>query len=123
MNKILGFVAAGLLAATLTAASTIPAQAGKLCGKISCAQPTGVAHGQKAPVWTVVRCVIGQPGSWMTVDCKSASALNYASGRRPYVCFIATDKKVHEDDQSVVHIGRPFINRNIGGRWQPDWQS
>ena len=94
------------------------------CDKgISCKQPTGVGRGNEVPVWTVARCVKGHPGAWTTVDCKSSQALNYAPGRRPYVCFIGTDRKVHEDDQWVVHVGRPFTNLNIGGHWQPRWKS
>ena len=92
------------------------------CTGISCKQPSAVNRGTKAPVWSVDYCVIGQPGHYTPIDCKSARAVHTSPLGRPAVCFVGTDRKVHWDAQREVYEGRPFINHLVGGRWQPDWQ-
>ena len=95
----------------------------KNCTKISCDQPKAVNRGTEIPVWQVDYCVIGQPGHYTEVDCKSPRAVHTSPLGRPAVCFVGTDKKVHWDAQREVHVGRPFINHKVAGRWQPDWQT
>lgn len=93
------------------------------CNKgVSCKQPVGVGRGNKVPVWHVSHCVVGNPGNYTTVDCKSSRALHRSPLGKMAVCFVGTDDKVHWDNQREVHVGRPFINRRLDGRWQPDWQ-
>ena len=123
-KKILGFFAAGIFTATVIVAFTItPTQAGSRCGIISCAQPTGVGRGNKAPVWKVAYCVVGNtPGNYRKVNCKSSEAVHLTPTGNMGVCFVGTDGKVHWDYQYAVYVGARFINRKVGGRWQPDWQ-
>ncbi len=110
-------------ASFLYLASVVAADARqKDCAEISCDQPTAVKKGTKVPVWTVAYCVVGNPGSYREIDCKSPRAVHTSPLGRPAVCFIGSDGKVHWDAQREVHVGRPFINRLTGGRWQPDWQ-
>lgn len=93
------------------------------CNKgISCNQPTGVSGGNKAPIWQVAYCVVGNPGQYRKVNCKSPDAVHPSPLGDRVVCFIGTDHKVHWDAQWAVEVGNRFINRNLGGRWQPDWQ-
>jgi hypothetical protein len=116
-------VLATVAALALTVAFDLPASASKKCtSNISCAQPTGVGKGKKAPVWRVSYCVVGKPSNYRKVNCKSPEALHRTPTGNMGVCFVGSDGKVHWDYQWVVHVGRPFINRKVDGRWQPDWQ-
>ncbi len=87
---------------------------------LSCKQPT--AKRGRIPVWEVSYCVVGNPGSYRKIDCKSPRAIHRAPTGNLAVCFVGSDGKVHWDYQREVYVGRPFINHKIGGRWQPDWQ-
>jgi hypothetical protein len=122
-KKIFGLMAAGLAFATIAVANIGFSKSAEACGKISCAMPVGIAHGQKAPVWKVAYCVVGNPGSFTKVDCKSPAAVHTSPLGKPVVCFIGTDGKPHWDAQSWVWVGRKFINHFANGRWQPDYQS
>ena len=123
MHKIimsLGLLAATAVFATFGGVNTAEAKAKKCF--INCNQPTAVKKGQKIPVWRVKYCVVGSPGSYREVDCKSREAVHRTPIGTKGVCFIGSDGKEHWDYQREVHVGRPFINRFTGGRWQPDWQ-
>ena len=100
-KKILGFFAAGIFTATVIVAFTItPTQAGSRCGIISCAQPTGVGRGNKAPVWKVAYCVVGNnPGNYRVIFIRLLSAHHIAGStsvpvqvpqircRKPFLVF------------------------------------
>lgn len=88
-----------------------------------CRKPVAVQRGQKVPVWEVLYCVVGKPGNYTRIGCKDRRALHRTPTGNMGVCFIGSDGKAHWDYQREVHVGRPFINRFTGGRWQPDWQS
>jgi hypothetical protein len=121
MKKFVTSAAFILLVATMSLTSTV--ESAYACEGVSCDQPTGVGKGNKAPVWKVLRCVVGPADNRKTVNCKSEEAEHFLPTGIYGVCFIGSDGKEHYDYQWVVHKGRKFKNRKINGRWQPDWQS
>lgn len=113
----------GGVAAPIMLATAAPAAACTLDVGVSCKTPTGVGKGNKVPVWHVVNCVVGpEGGPYTKIACKDPKAVHIAPTGNEAVCFLGSDGKIHWDYQWVVHEGKKFINRRVGGRWQPDWQ-
>lgn len=127
MKKLLTNTLAAAILAVPLATGLVPEVTGlgiteaQAC-TINCNQPVGVRRGQKVPVWEVKYCVVGNPGNYKKVDCKSKRAVHTMPNGKRGVCFIGTDNKVHWDRQREVHVGRPFINRKRPRGWIVDWQ-
>ncbi len=119
MKKLL-IAAAFILSATVTTAFAGQFSDGTV--SVSCDTPTAVTGGTPVPIWKVAYCVIGKYPNYTKIDCKDPRAVHTAPTGNEAVCFVGTDRKVHWDYQREVHVGRPFINHRINGRWQPDWQ-
>ncbi len=124
---------AALLAALNTASVAIPVAgtasllatttAAEACETdINCNQPTTVGKGQKAPVWHVVKCVIGPPnGPYETIACNDPSAIHISPRGQESVCFLGSDGKIHWDLPGIVYEGRTFKNIRLADGWQPLW--
>ncbi len=106
--------------ATLLASATVV----EACeSDINCNQPTAVGKGQKAPVWHVVRCVVGPPnGPYETIACNDPRAIHISPRGLESVCFLGSDGKIHWDLPGIVFEGRTFKNIKLReGGWQPLW--
>lgn len=93
--------------------------AGSNC-QVNCNDPV---KGKRGKNWIVLRCVVGSPGSYETVDCKSKEAVHKLPTGKYGVCFIGSDGRVHYTIQKNVWKGREFFNQFHGGRWKVNWQS
>lgn len=123
MAKFLATALAGafLFAASLLMGGTAPAMACEV-GEVNCAQPTPVGKGKKAPVWQVVKCVIGPAGGPYTrIACDDPKAVHKSPKGMDAVCFLGSDGKIHWDIPGIVYEGRTFKNLRVGNEWQPLW--
>ncbi|MFM2381244.1 MAG: hypothetical protein RLZZ76_9 [Candidatus Parcubacteria bacterium] len=93
--------------------------AGQNCG-VNCSDPV---KGKRGKNWEVDYCVVGSPGNYMKVGCKSSAAVHLLPNGKRGVCFIGTDGRVHYSIQPKVWEGREFFNQKHQGQWMINWQS
>ena len=114
-------LAVTLVATAFTGGALTEAYASGDNCKINCKDP--VRGNRNGNLWEVNNCLVGKPGSYRTVDCKSEAAVHKLPTGKRGVCFKGTDGRVHYSIQKNVWKGRKFFNQFHGGRWKVNWQS